>query len=245
MDGIYHYPGERDKTTYDLENNIADPERRIEGFMRGFVPFQGAVVADIGAGGGYHATLFAREASQVFAIEPAPLMLGQLYRRVAESGLDNLSVLAAGAEDIPLRDGLVDIVHSRFAYFFGPQSDSVRSCEPGIREAMRILRPGGYFFVVDNAATSGQFAQFIARYAYIKGDPRDYQQRMDEFYEQLGFGHALVESTWTAPDTGALHRVMAMEFPAKAVEKIMSEVPGPEISYHYRVYYRQKEAGDG
>jgi len=31
-----------------------------------------------------------------------------------------------------------------------------------------------------------------------------------------------------------------MEFPTGAVEAIMSEVNGAEMSYHYRMYYRSK-----
>jgi ubiquinone/menaquinone biosynthesis C-methylase UbiE len=236
---IYHYPGESDKATYDLENRIADPGRRIEAFMRTIAPFDGAIIADIGAGGGYHACLYAQDAAHVFAVEPAPLMIKQLYARVAESGLTNISVLAAGAEDVPLRDNLVDVVHSRFAYFFGPETQWTRSCEPGIAEAMRILKPGGHLFIIDNAATSGQFAHLLAHYGYIREDPAEYQRRLDSFYEEGGFRHTTIESTWTAPDRESLRRVMSMEFP-DAVESIMQEIEGAKLSYHYKVYYRQK-----
>src|SRR6266542_2320232 len=82
--------------TYELENRIADPERRIERFMESLISFEGSSLADIGAGGGFHACLYAQRAARVFAIEPAPKRLAQIYRRVADSGLTKVSVLAAG-----------------------------------------------------------------------------------------------------------------------------------------------------
>src|SRR5947209_2564929 len=125
MGFIYDYIGAHDPATYELENGIADPERRIERFMESRVPFEGIALADIGAGGGYHVCLYAEKAARVFAVEPAPKMLGLLYARLAGSGLSNVSVIAAEAEEIPLQADLVDVVHSRFAYFFGPERETV------------------------------------------------------------------------------------------------------------------------
>ena len=237
---IYHYPGEEDQATYDLENAIADPEQRIERFIEQVAPLAGASLADIGAGGGSHACRFAERAAHVFAVEPAPKMLRQLYARIAGGAAINISVLAAGAEDVPLRDACVDIIHSRFAYFFGPARGAVRSCEPGVREGLRLLRPGGHFFIVDNALTSGQFAGFLARFAYSQGGAARMQQENDGFYGGLGFEGVTVESSWAAPDRESLRRVVAMEFPAGTVEAIVSEVEEAWLSYHYRIYYRRK-----
>jgi ubiquinone/menaquinone biosynthesis C-methylase UbiE len=241
VSAIYDYPGAHDAAAYDLENAIADPQGCIEAFMTGIHPFAGMVVADIGAGGGYHACRYARDAAHVWAIEPAPLMLRQLYARVGGLGLTNIGALPAGAEDLPLRDDLVDVVHSRFAYFFGPERPGgVRSCEPGIREALRVLKPGGVFFIIDNAVTSGQFAGFLERYAYARGRATAIQRDTDAFYAAHGFRQATVESQWAAPDRATLRQVMAMEFPADAVEPIMDAVQGSALSYHYRIYYRGK-----
>jgi ubiquinone/menaquinone biosynthesis C-methylase UbiE len=237
---IYHYIGAQHQATYDLENQIADPEQRIEQFMESLAPRSGAALADIGAGGGFHACRFAQRAARVFAVEPAPAMLQHLYARVAESGLGNVSILCVEAGDLPLRDNLVEIVHARFAYFFGPEGGTARSCEPGIAEAMRILKPGGCFFIIDNALTSGQFAGLLSRYGYTRGKAAEMQQRSDEFYTGHGFEAAIIESTWTAPDRAALREVLAMEFSGQDIDAMMAEVDGEELSYHYRIYYRRK-----
>jgi hypothetical protein len=67
------------------------------------------------------------------------------------------------------------------------------------------------------------------------------QEANDTFYARHGLQHATVESAWTAPDRDALRRVMAMEFPPGATDAIMAGIEGASLSYHYRVYYRQKE----
>jgi ubiquinone/menaquinone biosynthesis C-methylase UbiE len=243
MGFIYDYIGADDPASYELENEIADPERRIERFMESRVPFHGIALADVGAGGGFHACRYAHKAARVFAIEPAPKMLAQFYARLTGSGLMNVSVISSEAGEIPLRSGLVDVVHSRFAYFFGPERETVRSCEPGIREALRILKPGGWFFIIDNALTTGQFAAILARYGYSKGQAAEMQQRNDAFYAGHGFEHATVESTWSAPDRVSLRRVMALEFGGQPIDELMGEFEGIVLSYHYRVYYQQKCPG--
>jgi ubiquinone/menaquinone biosynthesis C-methylase UbiE len=241
MAHVYDYIGAHNPETYDLENEIADPEWRIEAFMESRVSLAGIALADIGAGGGYHACRFARRAAQVYAVEPAPRMLRHLYARVARSDLTNVSILAANAEAVPLREGWVDVVHARFAYFFGAESGSTRSCEPGIAEAMRILKPGGTFFIIDNALTTGQFAEILAQYGYARGKSSAMQEANDAFYTDHGFQHATVESSWTAPDRQALRRVMAMEFDPQFTDAIMAEIDGAALSYHYRIYSRRKE----
>lgn len=240
MGFVYHYWGAEDKDHYDLLNEITDPKREIERFMESVVPFDGRVLADIGAGGGYHACNYAEKADQVFAVEPAPKMLSQLYERVAQKGLTNIRVVAAGAAELPLRDNLVDIVHSRFAYFFGPEQGTVRTCEPGIQEALRILKPNGSFFIIDNALTTGHFSTILARYGYTKGRAVEAQAQNDAFYAGHGFQHATVETTCTAPDRGTMKQILAIDFSGQPIDEIMAGINDAEFSYHCRVYYRQK-----
>lgn len=240
---VYDYIGAHDQETYDLENQIADPNRRIERFIETLAPIRGATIADIGAGGGYHACRFAETAAAVLAVEPAPRMLALLYGRLANERCANVSVLAMNAEQLPLRDAIVDLVHSRFAYFFGPErpATGARSCLPGIREALRILRPGGYFFIIDNCLVSGDFARILAQHGYSRGRPDEMQRENDAFYAGQAFSNTTVDSEWRAPDRESLRRVMAMEFGAEAAETIMASVDGARLSYHYRIYYRRRE----
>ena len=237
---IYDYAGAHDPLTYELENRIADPDGQIEAFMNRVAPMDGGVVADIGAGGGFHAIRYAARAAYVYAIEPAPQMLIQLHRRVAgepDDIISKMSVLAAGAETLPLPDESVDVIHSRFSYFFGPESDRARSCEPGIREALRVLRPGGHVFVIDNDLREGDWAGFLRDCGYATES--GYAERLDAVWAAQGFAATTVMSEWRAPSRKALERVIRMEFDQHA-DAVMNRVDGSTLRYGYRIYHRGK-----
>lgn len=244
MKTFYRYPGASQPDVYDWENRIADPEQRIEAFMATIVPFNDRTIVDIGSGSAFHAARYATEhtGSLVFAVEPDADMLAQAYRRLADDPLGNLSIVAASAEDIPLRDGIADIIHSRFAYFFGPEDAHVRSCEPGIAEAMRLIKPSGGFFVIDNSLTDGDFARFLRRYAWrLSDDGTPEQERRDVFWREQGFDRQTIASAWVAPDREILRQVITMEFPEQSVDSIMSEIDGSTLTYSYDVYWRRGE----
>jgi ubiquinone/menaquinone biosynthesis C-methylase UbiE len=240
MTTIYSYPGNDQPETYEWENRIADPEQRIEAFMASVAPIRQSMLVDIGSGSAFHAVRFADIAEHVYAVEPSVAMLAQAHSRLAANPRWNLSVVAAGAEDIPLRDNLADIVHSRFAYFFGPETQHVRSCEPGIQEALRILKPGGVFFVIDNNLIEGEFAQLIERFGYSGPTPERMQAQLDTFWSERGFDKETVHSEWNAPDREVLKAVLAMEFPTADVEEIMGGITGLSLSYAYDVYWIRK-----
>jgi SAM-dependent methyltransferase len=92
------------------------------------------VVADIGAGTGQLARLFARRSETVYLIEPEPAM-----RQVATAILSNLPTIdirAGFAEEIPLADGVVDLIVIGNAFHrFQPEACA---------ELRRILRPRGW-----------------------------------------------------------------------------------------------------
>ena len=236
---VYDYPGAHDAVAYELENRMADPDGRIEAFIETHAPLAGRIVVDVGAGGGYHAVRYAAQAAHVFAVEPAPRMLAQLHRRVAgepDAVAGRISVLAAGAEAIPLPDQSVDVVHSRLAYFFGPERAGVRSCEPGIDEVLRILRPGGHVFVVDHDLREGDFAGFLREFGPAAGQP-DLADRLDAFWTAHGFAAVTVASEWRAPSRGALARVIAMEFGDRAPD-VMARIDGASFRCAFRIFHR-------
>lgn len=67
-------------------------------------------------------------------------------------------MLYGSAEQIPLPEASVDVVHARFAYFFPHPRWDVR---PGLDEVTRVLRPGGALVVIDNDTERGQFAELL------------------------------------------------------------------------------------
>ena len=80
----------------------------------------------------------------MIGVEPHPDLVALAARRTR--ALPNVTVLPGTAQAMPLPDASVDVVHARWAYFFGP------GCEPGLRELDRVVRRGGTAFVIDNDA---------------------------------------------------------------------------------------------
>jgi ubiquinone/menaquinone biosynthesis C-methylase UbiE len=215
---------------YEIENRAADPDRRIERVMWELAPWSGEVVLDVGAGTGFHLERFAQQARHVLAVEPDDRSRLMAMRRVADLGLERVSVLTGSAERLLLADRSVGLAHARFAYFFGP------GCEPGLAELARVLRPGGTAFVVDNDWRSGTFASWLARSAWCSwADP----DRIEGFWRDQGFASVRVESEWRFQRREDLEAVLGVEFPPLLAEELRREHPGTSVDVHYRIYHRR------
>jgi ubiquinone/menaquinone biosynthesis C-methylase UbiE len=129
---------------FELMAQAIDPEDRISLAMQNIAPIEGRVMLDVGAGVGDRTIRYACLASHVYALEPDPAALPILRCCIKSSGLSNITVVHAGAEEIPMEDSSTDVVYATWAYFFGPGS------EPGLREVERVVRPGGDIVVVQN-----------------------------------------------------------------------------------------------
>jgi ubiquinone/menaquinone biosynthesis C-methylase UbiE len=223
---VHHSPNiVETPATYELENIAADRECLLESAMESIQSWQDKVLADVGAGMGFHAVRFAEKAKQVFAIEP----IDHLRAAIMERGARNVSAVEGSAESTGLADHSVDIVHARFAYFFGP------GCEAGLREIERVIRPGGTFFVIDNDWRHGQFAEWL-RSAPIaeKFDP----DAIDRFWSAHGFAAQEILSSWSFDSRKDLEAVVRIEFPAEVAASILAAHRGNSVSYGYRLYSR-------
>ncbi len=215
---------------YEIENLAADRDCLIESAMQRVKPWDGMVIADIGAGTGFHAVRFAKTAARVIALEPIDHLRSDITRRVIQNGAGNISVVAGSAESTGLADHSVDIVHARFAYFFGP------GCEAGLHEVERVIRPAGAFFVVDNDWRHGQFAEWLrsAPVAEIF-DPPD---SIDAFWSANGFTAQQIDSSWSFHSRADLEAVVRIEFPAEVADRILATHEGNIVSYSYRLFWR-------
>ncbi|MGB3328892.1 MAG: class I SAM-dependent methyltransferase, partial [Thermomicrobiales bacterium] len=215
---------------YEIENESADPDGVIERAMARIAPWDGKVVLDLGAGTGFHLPRFADRAAHVIAIEPDGHLRLRLMQRLIDRQLTNVSVIGASAADIPLRDDAVDIVHARFAYFFGP------GCEPGLRELERIVAPGGTVFIIDNDLRSGTFASWV-RSSYDGYAPEEID-RIEQFWRDEGFTLERLASRWLLPSREAFERIIRLEFPPDHAGRIIAAHDGLEVDYHLLLLHR-------
>lgn len=229
LPGVHTAPNiQDDPGIYEIENRALDPEGLVLAAMADIAPWADRVAVDLGAGTGFWVPHLAATARHVFAVEPHGPSRVLAMGRLAAAGIENASVLVGSAEQTFLAARSVDVVHARFAYFWGP------GCERGLAEVARILTPGGALLVIDNDLEQGTFAQWLRSLPPPYG--RD-SAAIDAFWAAAGFSCTRVLSRWSFQRREDLETVVRLEFRQHA-DPLLVNHTGLDISYGYKIFYK-------
>ena len=106
----------------------------------------GQIVLDLGSGAGLDVLLSARRVApqgHAYGVDMTDEMLELANSNAKKSGVTNASFLKGTIENVPLPDASVDVVISNCVINLAEDKGAV------IKEAFRVLRPGGLFAVAD------------------------------------------------------------------------------------------------
>jgi len=156
----------------------------------------GEVVLDLGSGGGIDVLLSAKRVGptgKAYGLDMTDEMLALADENKAKAGVSNVEFLKGEIEHIPLPDNSMDVIISNCVINLSADKDRV------LREAFRVLKPGGRFAVSD-VVTRGEMLPEIRKSVLlwvgcIAGALEESEYR--EKLKSAGFDHIEVEPTRT------------------------------------------------
>jgi len=154
----------------------------------------GEIVLDLGSGGGIDVLLSAKRvgpAGKAYGLDMTDEMLALARENQRKAGVTNAEFLRGEIERIPLPDATVDVIVSNCVINLSADKRAV------LREAFRVLKPGGRFAVSD-VVVQGELPAEVRRnmelwVGCIAGALADTE--FVRLLESAGFEHASVEPT--------------------------------------------------
>lgn len=184
--GVLPFYGATEPELFAIERAAMDRPQAVVAALDDALP--DGIVLDIGAGSGHTASRLQTTDRSVVALEPAAGMIDTAA---------SVPWVRGDAEHLPFADDTIDAVYATWAYFFSRDFDP----GPGLREARRVVRPGGVVAVVDNLG-SDEFCALAS--SDISADPA--------FWERLGFDLDVIDTVFDFDHLDDARRLLSRFF---------------------------------
>ncbi len=189
---------EPDPALHQRLGELIDPDRKVLDAIERIVPLSGKRIADVGTGIGHYPMLLARHTGRTYGIEPDAALRSAAKARADASHQPNIRIIEGSPTALPLRDGAVDVVLSS-------SIDPDDASWPAIREALRILRPGGRLIIIGYYGRDDVASLLEPE---VVAHVREATQRRTGWWLRSGFKIKVVHAKLDLRDPDAAHELL-------------------------------------
>ena len=181
--------GSRNPDMFAIERCSMDPRGLVGSALERRLPAGGPLL-DIGAGDGFLASRLCHSRRVVVAMEPDLAMIDRSL---------SAAWVAGEAEGLPFRSRSFAGAFATWAWFF----PSIHSIEPAVREAERVLQPGGVLAIVNNLG-GDEFCALAPRAIAEPAAP----------FRELGFSMEVIDTSFEFESLDQARALLAFYFGA-------------------------------